>query len=55
MLQHRYGDQLTAEQWDAVRRQILSEVVEVSQALAAVPLDYTDEPLPLFTPYRRAD
>ena len=55
MLQHWYGDLLTPEQWHEVRRQLLSEVVEVSQALNAVPLDYTDEPLPLFTPYRSAD
>jgi hypothetical protein len=52
MLRHWYGDQLSAEQWEEVRRQIGTEVVEVSQALAEVPLDHTDEPLPLFTPYR---
>ena len=52
MLRHWYGDQLNAEQWDEVRRQVRSEVVEVSRALAEVPLDHTDEPPPLFTPYR---
>ena len=52
MLRHWYRDQLTGEQWNEVRRQIRSDVVAVSQALAEVPLDHTDEPLPLFTPYR---
>ena len=50
MLRHRYGGHLTDEQWNEVRRQIRSDVVAVSQALAKVPLDHTDEPLPLFTP-----
>ena len=52
MLRHRYGDRLSAEQWDEVNRQLRSEVVEVSRTLAEVPLDHTHEPLPLFTPYR---
>ena len=52
MLRHWYGDQLDAEQWEEVRRQVRTELVEVSHALAEVPLDPTDEPQPLFTPYR---
>ena len=52
MLRHWYGDQLSAEQWEEVRRQVRTELVEVSQALAEVPLDPADEPQPLFTPYR---
>jgi len=52
MLRHWYGEQLSAEQWEEVRRQVRAEVVEVSLALAEVPLDHTDEPPSLFTPYR---
>ena len=52
MLRHRYGDRLSAEQWDEVNRKLRSEVVEVSRTLAGVPLDHTHEPRPLFTPYR---
>ena len=52
MLRHWHGDQLSAEQWDEVSRQIRTAVVEVSRTLAEVPLDHTDEPAPLFTPYR---
>ncbi len=52
MLRHWYGDQLSAEQWDEVSRQLRTGVVEDARALAAVPLDHTHEPLPLFSPYR---
>ena len=52
MLRHWHGDQLSAEQWDEVSRQIRTAVVEVSRTLAEVPLDHTDEPAPPFTPYR---
>ena len=52
MLRHRYGDRLSAEQWDEVSRELRSGVVEVSRTLAEVPLDHTHEPLPLFSPYR---
>ena len=52
MLRHWHGDQLSAEQWHEVSRQIRTEVVEVSRTLAEVALDHTDEPAPLFTPYR---
>ncbi len=52
MLRHWYGDQLSAEQWDEVSRQLRTEVVEGSRTLAEVPLEHTDEPLPLFAPHR---
>jgi hypothetical protein len=52
MLQHWYGDLLTDEQWEGVREGIVEEVIEVSEALQSVVLDYADEPLPLFAPYR---
>ena len=52
MLRHRYGDQLSAAQWDAVSRQLRTEVVEGSRTLAEVALDHSDEPLPLFSPHR---
>jgi len=52
MLRHWYGDQLSAEQWDEVSRQLRTGVVDDARALAAVPLDHTHEPLPLFSPYR---
>ncbi len=52
MLRHWYGDLLTDEQWDGVREGLIEEVIEVSEALQSVRLDYADEPLPLFAPYR---
>ena len=52
MLRHWYGDQLSPEQWDEVSRQLRTEVVEGSRTLAEVPLEHTDEPLPLFAPHR---
>ena len=52
MLRHWYGDQLSAGQWDEVSRQLRTEVVEGSRTLAEVPLEHTDEPLPLFAPHR---
>ena len=55
MLRHWYGDRLSTEQWQAVREGIVAEVIEVADALAAVKLDHTDEPLPLFAPYRGDD
>ena len=50
-LRHRYGDHLDDRQWEEVSRQ-LRTAVGGSRTLAEVPLDHTDEPLPLFTPYR---
>lgn len=55
MLKHWYGDLLTDEQWNGVREGIGEEITEVSQALQSVRLDYVDEPLPLFAPYRGGD
>ena len=55
MLKHWYGGQLTDEQWEGVREGIREELIEVSEAIRAVELGYTDEPLPLFAPYRGED
>lgn len=55
LLKHWYGDLLTDKQWEWVREGLEEEVIEVSNALQAVSLDYADEPLPLFAPYRGED
>jgi len=47
----RYGDRLTAEQLDALRRAV-ETVVEQVAALATVPLTNADEPLQRFVPFR---
>lgn len=55
MLKHWYGGRLTDEQWEGVREGFREELIEVSKAIRAVELGYTDEPLPLFSPYRSED
>jgi|GEM_PF-1601275 hypothetical protein len=55
MLKHWYGDLIAADQWEGVREGLVEEVIEVSEALQSVKLDYADEPLPLFAPYRGKD
>ena len=52
LLKYWYGNLLTDEQWEGVREGVFEEVIEVSQALQSVELDYADEPLPLFAPHR---
>jgi hypothetical protein len=47
----RYGDRLTAEQLDALRRAV-ETVVEQVAALRTVPLANADEPLQRFVPFR---
>ena len=47
----RYGDRLTAEQLDALRRAVETIVEQVS-ALRTVPLTNADEPLQRFVPFR---
>lgn len=55
LLRHWYGGLLTEEQWGGVREGIREEIVEVAAALRSVELEYADESLPLFTPYRSED
>jgi len=47
----RYGDRLSAEQLDALRRAV-ETIVEQVAALRAVPLTNADEPLQRFVPFR---
>ena len=47
----RYGDRLTTEQLDALRRAV-ETIVEQAAALATVRLTNADEPLQRFVPFR---
>jgi hypothetical protein len=51
LLRLRYGDRLSAEQVDDLRRTVEGIVAQV-RALRAVPLANADEPLPRFVPLR---
>jgi hypothetical protein len=51
LLRLRYGERLTAEQLDDLRRAVRS-IVEQVAALRAVPLTNADEPLQRFVPFR---
>jgi hypothetical protein len=51
LLRLRYGDRLSAEQVDDLRRTVEGIVAQV-RALRAVPLVNADEPLPRFVPLR---
>ena len=51
MVKSRYGDRLTEDQLEDVRRTVDS-VVGNAEALRAVRLDNADEPPSVFTPYR---
>jgi hypothetical protein len=51
LLRLRYGDRLSAEQLDDLRRTVQGIVAQV-RALRAVPLANADEPLPRFTAFR---
>ena len=51
IVRQRYGDRLTPEQADEVRR-IVRTQVEAARALRAVRLTNADEPLQTFAPYR---
>ena len=51
LVRHRYGERLTAEQLEALRRAI-EKLAEHAAALRAVPLTNADEPLAPFTPFR---
>lgn len=49
-----YGDRLTTEELEEVRKGV-ERIIEMADALRSVKLDYRDEPLPLFKPYRAVD
>jgi hypothetical protein len=51
LLRLRYGDRLSAEQVDDLRRTMQGIVTQI-RALRAVPLANADEPLPRFVPLR---
>jgi hypothetical protein len=47
----RYGDRLTPEQLDGVRKGV-EGIVQAARALRAVRLENSDEPMQPFVPYR---
>jgi hypothetical protein len=51
IVRHRYGDRLTTEQVDEVRK-IVRAQVEAARALRAMRLTNADEPFQTFAPYR---
>jgi hypothetical protein len=51
LIRARYGDRLTPEQLEGVRRGVIA-IVKQSAALRAVRLDNADEPVQRFTPFR---
>lgn len=51
LVRHRYGDRLTGEQLEALRRAV-ETIAEHAAALRAAPLTNADEPLAPFTPFR---
>ena len=52
LVERRYGDRLPPDKLDDVRKTV-GEIVESAEAMMAVKLDNSDEPLSLFLPYRR--
>jgi hypothetical protein len=51
IVRRRYGDRLTTQQQDEVRKMIGAQV-ETARALRAVRLGNADEPMQPFVPYR---
>lgn len=51
MVKSRYGDRLSPEEVDEVRKGVRA-LAEAAEALRAVKLDPSEEPLSVFTPYR---
>jgi len=51
IVRQRYGDRLTAEQLDEVRK-IMQAQIEAARALRAIRLTNADEPMQPFAPYR---
>jgi hypothetical protein len=51
LVANRYGDRLTTEQLDEIKKMVEGQV-EMARALRAVKLTNADEPFQSFTPYR---
>jgi len=51
LIRHRYGPRLTLEQVEAVRATV-GRIVRDVQAIRAVRLRSSDEPMPAFVPFR---
>ena len=51
LVKQRYGKLLSAQQQDLVKKDI-EDIVSDAEAMRAVTLKNSDEPLPLFQPYR---
>ena len=49
-----YGDRLTAEELDEVRKGV-EGIVEAAESMRAVKLENGDEPFSVFVPYRKED
>jgi hypothetical protein len=52
LVRARYGDRMTAEQLDELRKGV-EVTAEAMRALRAVKLRNSDEPFPPFAPYRK--
>ncbi|MBM3933351.1 MAG: hypothetical protein FJ319_03465 [SAR202 cluster bacterium] len=53
MIRQWYGDRVGEERLKAIREVVEEEVIDIGEALRETPLKMTDEPQPLFTPYRK--
>ena len=51
LVRERYGDRLTPEPLDGVKKGV-EGIVKAARALRAVRLENSDEPMPPFVPYR---
>ena len=51
LVRERYGDRLTPEQLDGVKKGV-EGIVKAARALRAVRLENSDEPMQPFVPYR---
>ncbi|MBN2334196.1 hypothetical protein JXL21_01465 [Candidatus Bathyarchaeota archaeon] len=54
LVKERYGDKLTEEELEEVRKNV-ERIVETSMELRAVELGNWDEPFSVFKPYRREE
>ena len=52
LVKQRYGDRLTADELDEVRKDV-ADIVDSAKALSSAHLDNSDEPFSLFVPYRK--
>jgi len=52
MVQNRYGDRLSGEELEELRKGV-EKITETAEALRSVKLENWDEPFSVFKPYRR--